>query len=67
MRCSGDRCAALTGEVGVATACAVYAVRPDVCKACVPGDHACETARRHFGLQALELGQMAADFAGPFG
>ena len=50
MRCNGDRCSALTGEVGVATACAVYAVRPDVCRACLPGDHACLTARRRFGL-----------------
>jgi uncharacterized protein len=50
MRCKGDRCAALVGEVGIATACAVYAVRPDVCKACVPGDDACEMARRRFKL-----------------
>jgi uncharacterized protein len=50
MRCDGARCAALTGEVGVSTSCAVYAVRPDVCRACLPGDDACLTARRHFGL-----------------
>jgi len=50
MRCEGDRCAALVGEVGVATSCAVYAARPDVCKACVPGDDACEMARRRFKL-----------------
>lgn len=50
MRCEGDRCAALVGEVGVATSCAVYAVRPDVCRACAPGDDACEMARRRFGL-----------------
>lgn len=50
MRCEGDRCAALVGEVGIATSCAVYAVRPDVCKACVPGDDACEMARRRFKL-----------------
>lgn len=50
MRCEGDRCAALTGEVGVATACAVYPVRPDVCRACLPGDAACLMARRRFGL-----------------
>jgi Fe-S-cluster containining protein len=50
MRCDGDRCAALVGEVGVSTACAVYAVRPDVCKACLPGDDACQTARRRFNL-----------------
>ena len=50
MRCDGDRCTALVGEVGVATACAVYAVRPDVCKACLPGDDECRTARRRFNL-----------------
>jgi uncharacterized protein len=50
MRCEGDRCAALVGEVGIATSCAVYAARPDVCKACVPGDDACEMARRRFKL-----------------
>jgi hypothetical protein len=50
MRCDGNRCTALVGEVGVATACAVYAVRPDVCRACLPGDGACQTARRRFNL-----------------
>jgi uncharacterized protein len=50
MRCEGDRCAALVGEVGIATSCAIYTVRPDVCRACVPGDDACEMARRRFGL-----------------
>lgn len=50
MRCHGDRCAALIGEVGVSTSCAVYAVRPDVCRACQPGDHACLTARRRLHL-----------------
>jgi Fe-S-cluster containining protein len=50
MRCDGDRCAALVGDVGVLTAWAVYTVRPDVCKACLPGDDACQTARRRFNL-----------------
>jgi uncharacterized protein len=50
MRCNGDRCAALVGEVGVSTSCAVYAVRPDVCRACLPGDDACRMARARFGL-----------------
>lgn len=50
MRCHGDRCSALDGTVGVATACAVYAARPDVCRDCVPGDDACRIARRAFGL-----------------
>jgi Fe-S-cluster containining protein len=50
MRCRGDRCTALVGVVGVATACAVYAARPDVCRACLPGDEACRQARRRFNL-----------------
>jgi uncharacterized protein len=50
MRCNGNRCSALVGAVGVATACAIYNDRPDVCKACLPGDDACLTARQHFGL-----------------
>jgi len=50
MRCDGDRCSALVGEVGVSTSCAVYAVRPEVCRACLPGDDACQMARRRFNL-----------------
>jgi Fe-S-cluster containining protein len=50
MRCNGNRCAALVGEVGVSTACSIYEVRPDVCRACLPGDESCEIARRHFSL-----------------
>ncbi|HEY2526873.1 MAG TPA: YkgJ family cysteine cluster protein [Xanthobacteraceae bacterium] len=50
MRCSDSRCTALIGEVGVSTSCAVYAVRPDVCRACLPGDDACKVARQLFDL-----------------
>lgn len=50
MRCDGNRCAALVGEVGVSTSCAIYSVRPDVCRSCMPGDTDCDIARRHFGL-----------------
>jgi uncharacterized protein len=50
MRCDGDRCTALVGEVGVSTSCAVYALRPEVCRACTPGDDACEMARHRFHL-----------------
>jgi len=50
MRCDGDRCAALVGEVGISTTCAVYSVRPEVCRACQPGDEACQMARQRFGL-----------------
>jgi Fe-S-cluster containining protein len=50
MRCEGDRCTALAGDVGVFTSCAIYSVRPEVCRACEPGDDACEMARAEFGL-----------------
>lgn len=50
MRCDGDRCAALTGVVGTRTGCAIYEVRPDVCRDCMPGDAACTMARAHYGL-----------------
>jgi len=62
MRCHGDRCAALMGEVGVATSCAIYDVRPEVCRECQPGDEACQMARRHFGLPRDEaFGGRATD------
>jgi uncharacterized protein len=61
MRCDGDRCAALEGIVGVATACSLYAVRPVVCRECLPGDDSCELARRRVGLPPVS----AAEFAAP--
>jgi Fe-S-cluster containining protein len=53
MRCKGDRCVALQGDVGVATACQVYAVRPQVCRSCEPGDDSCALARRRFMLPVI--------------
>lgn len=53
MRCDGERCSALLGRVGEATSCGIYAVRPDVCRTCMPGDPECALARQHFGLPAL--------------
>ena len=50
MRCEGDRCSALLGKIGSATACSVYADRPDVCRACMPGDDECLMARTRHGL-----------------
>jgi uncharacterized protein len=50
MRCTGARCSALVGVVGRSTSCGIYEMRPDVCRACLPGDDACRQARRHFGL-----------------
>ncbi len=59
MRCHGERCAALVGKVGEATACGIYAMRPEVCRSCMPGDAECALARRRFGLPALEPRHMA--------
>ena len=53
MKCDGDRCTALTGKVGEATACGIYDLRPDVCRACMPGDPECAMARRRYGLAEL--------------
>jgi uncharacterized protein len=53
MRCEGERCCALEGKVGDATACRIYEVRPEVCRTCQPGDTECIMARRRFGLAAL--------------
>jgi Fe-S-cluster containining protein len=50
MRCDGDRCTALSGEIGKHTACTIYAVRPDVCRVCLPGDPECLIARAAHGL-----------------
>jgi Fe-S-cluster containining protein len=53
MRCDGARCSALVGQVGVSTSCAVYADRPDVCRACDVGDDACQMARGRHGLPLI--------------
>lgn len=53
MRCEGERCAALAGNIGSDTSCTIYAMRPIVCRECVPGDDACTTARVARGLPAL--------------
>ena len=53
MRCDADRCAALKGDIGKTTSCSIYAVRPEVCRTCMPGDAECTMARRKFGLPAL--------------
>lgn len=66
MRCQGDRCLALRGEVGSATACGIYAARPDVCRACMPGDPECGLARARFGLTALGDQAVAPDLAAPY-
>jgi len=53
MRCEGERCAALAGSVGTAVTCTIYAVRPIVCRDCLPGDDACTMARAARGLTPI--------------
>ena len=53
MRCEGARCSALSGQIGIATSCGIYMVRPDVCRVCQPGDAECNIARRGAGLSEL--------------
>ncbi|MDP9838367.1 Fe-S-cluster containining protein [Neorhizobium huautlense] len=53
MRCEGERCSALSGQVGVGASCTIYEVRPDVCRACNPGDDECRMARAAFGLDSV--------------
>jgi Fe-S-cluster containining protein len=53
MHCEGDRCSALSGKVGEATSCTIYAVRPEVCRTCMPGDPECAMARKRHGLPLL--------------
>jgi uncharacterized protein len=50
MRCTGNRCDALTGVVGQRVACSIYDIRPQICHACEPGDDACEMARARHGV-----------------
>ena len=50
MACDGNRCRALNGAIGVHTACSVHPIRPDVCRACMPGDPECLMARAFHGL-----------------
>lgn len=47
------RCAALSGEVGGAVACAIYEVRPSPCREFDVHHDACARARRRHGLPPL--------------
>ncbi len=50
MLCFGNRCAALTGEIGIRAACSVYKNRPLVCREFQPGSEDCIMVRGRFGL-----------------
>jgi Fe-S-cluster containining protein len=52
---TGSRCMALSGCVGAHTACTIYDVRPEVCRACEPGDDACTMARAKYGMAAVAV------------
>lgn len=52
MRCEDERCTALDGAIGLWTACRIHAIRPQVCRDCLPGDDACVMARAAIGLPA---------------
>ena len=41
------------GKIGEATSCSIYAVRPEVCRTCMPGDPECAMARKRHGLPVL--------------
>lgn len=54
MRWAGDRCAALSGLVGTHVACTIYDLRPEVCRACQPGDDECNLARTKWGMEPIQ-------------
>lgn len=55
MRCDGDRCCALEGEIGVAVRCTIYNNRPAVCREFSPTKriHDCNRVRKWHGLSLL--------------
>ncbi|WP_092742684.1 YkgJ family cysteine cluster protein [Xaviernesmea oryzae] len=59
MRCEADRCLALDGTLGLHVGCRIYAVRPIVCRDCMPGDPECLMAR----ARLTETLQRAAEAA----
>jgi Fe-S-cluster containining protein len=59
MKCNGDRCVALQGQIGQAVRCVVYESRPGVCRSFKPGTSNCNTVRRFFGLSDLPVADLA--------
>lgn len=55
MKCVGDRCVALVGEVGNAVKCSIYSSRPAVCRGFEPGTNVCGEVRRFFKLAPLGI------------
>jgi uncharacterized protein len=52
MRCNGNRCAALSGELGEEVSCTVYEDRPLVCREFAAGSEDCRMVRMAFGFDA---------------
>lgn len=50
MKCDGDRCIALEGEIGSRVSCRVYEIRPAVCREFQPGTEGCNQVRQWFKL-----------------
>jgi Fe-S-cluster containining protein len=50
MKCNGDRCVALHGEIGLNVACSIYTNRPFVCRDFQPGSDGCVYVRNFFKL-----------------
>jgi len=53
MKCHGDRCVALLGDIGHAVQCSVYESRPSVCRQFLPATADCNEVRRYFDLSPL--------------
>lgn len=49
MRCIGNRCIALIGQLGVHVSCTIYANRPNVCREFEPGSAECRRVRKTLG------------------
>ena len=50
MKTFNNRCAALTGSVGVSTGCSIYMARPAACRAFKSGSALCLEAREAKGI-----------------
>lgn len=58
MKCTGDRCNALDGDIGVSVRCTVYEQRPRVCREFTPLPVNCDPVRKWLGLPVLPVHDM---------
>lgn len=52
MKCDGNRCLALQGDIGKRVSCSIYAHRPLVCREFQPGEPGCLMVRKGLGLES---------------